>query len=194
MARTTNEYRAISPSRNDQWFGRSCRAACRPVRATPRRSSNQRAVRPARTPWGRPPRPSAACPWGGGRVVAHVSMSQKPGPTRPEEVAGGDEGLPSRPVPRGSCGSGQVAGPNTGWPVEHVEGRLVARAQQLAPLGLVKARPGSRRGADLQVGDPLDWSSPPPRPGGRAAARAGLEADERVWAVSSPTWPLREGG
>jgi hypothetical protein len=42
---TTRQYRAISPSRNDQWSGKTLRSATRAKLVVPRRSSSQRWVR-----------------------------------------------------------------------------------------------------------------------------------------------------
>ena len=83
----------------------------------------------------------------------HRSRSQKPGPTGPEKspraMSSPSSSTPERQL-RERPGGGTEDRPGA---VEHVERRLVARAQQQAGVGLVEADRATDVGAQLRVGD-----------------------------------------
>src|SRR5438094_68842 len=131
-------YSAISPSMNDQWSGKTLFSDRRAKLAAPSRSSNQLNSR---------------------RITASPPslLSRRPVPEarshRLREVAGGsEESRAVRVDVQLRQGPGRGAEHHLGA-VQHVEGRLMARALQLVEGREVQAHRAASVRADLRVAD-----------------------------------------
>ena len=164
-----NEYSAISPIMNDQWSGKTLFSCVRIGPASCSRSSTHLAglaLRRARL--------VVACAAGVAVVVMDAPRSRgrsARGSRCGRRSTAGRHRRSRRPI--GSFGRLRVAGPNTGLAsCEHLELRLVARAEQARGLLLVQRGRAAGVRADLGEGDVLRVVR---RPAEAGLALAGLD-------------------
>src|ERR1700724_3485399 len=163
---TTKQYMPSSPSRNAQWSGKTLLRASSAKAAAPRRSSIQAARR--------------------------LSTVPEAGADRLGVVAPGDEVALAVDVQRELREGGRRGAARRLCPVQHVEDRLVAGAEQLVGVGPVEPHRTPGMGADLGERDHVVGR--PSLPPGQGPVVARRQADQQGLGVLDPDGPLGGDG
>ena len=158
---------------NDQWSGNTLLSAVRANSAAPSRSSTQRAIR--RVSGGR-----LGSPVRGPRSRGRPGSEKSPRATRYAVVVDAERQLRQRAGRRAEHRAGAV---------EHVERRLVARAQQQRRPRPGRARPGSRRGCTASSRRRCRRRSSPRGPARGSKSWSGRVRMSSVGASAASVWP-----